>query len=238
MTTKYFLVLLFSLTTLSPLYSQTFTFVRTSPEYVHIEPDSFEVHSYAQINNLLSNHDTLRLVRISNNLPAQFEAGICDILFCYSTTEDTAIAPYPPGVSTIYIYFYKPVGLTGTGTTTWRAERKSNPSQFITQVFGVTTEPIGIKQISSVVKDFSLSQNYPNPFNPITKIEFSIPKTEYVTLKIYDIVGREVKILVNQYLNQGEYEYEFNAKNLSSGMYYYSLSTAENVAVKKMVLVK
>lgn len=237
MKTKYSLALLFSFFIYTQVSSQTFTFVRTSPEYVYYGPDSFEVHSYAQINNLLSTRDTLRIIRTSQNLPAGFEAGICDINTCYSTIVDTAIAGYPPGVSNIYIYFFKTQSVTGQGTTTWRAERKSDPSQYIIQVFGVTTI-IGIKQISSVIKEFSLAQNYPNPFNPTTKIQFSIPKTDFVILKIYDIVGRQVKVLVNEYLSQGEYEYEFDAKNLSSGMYYYSLSSGENVAVKKMVLVK
>jgi hypothetical protein len=74
--------------------------------------------------------------------------------------------------------------------------------------------PIGIKQISSVVNSFKLNQNYPNPFNPATKIGFAIPKSDYVDLRVYDILGREVSVLLSQQLNTGEYEIEFEAHNL------------------------
>ena len=101
-----------------------------------------------------------------------------------------------------------------------------------------TPTAIGIQQISSIVKEFSLAQNYPNPFNPNTKINFSIPKGDHVSLRVYDMLGREVAVLVNGLLTAGEYQADFNAKGLSSGMYYYSLRSGDYVDVKKMVLVK
>ncbi|MGH2575022.1 MAG: T9SS type A sorting domain-containing protein, partial [Ignavibacteria bacterium] len=134
-------------------------------------------------------------------------------------------------------YFY-PWGNPGTGTITVVAKRFTNPSENYTQTFGAIANPIGIKLISSIVKEFSLNQNYPNPFNPTTNISFSIPTKEFVYLRVYDFLGREVKTLINQDLSPGEYEYEFEADNMSSGFYYYSLRAGENVSVKKMVLVK
>jgi len=92
-----------------------------------------------------------------------------------------------------------------------------------------------------IPKNFELMQNYPNPFNPTTTIEYSIPvknKSNYVTLKIFDILGREVATLVNKRQKAGIYKVTFNAVNLTSGIYFYRLQTAEYVNVKKMILIK
>lgn len=94
-------------------------------------------------------------------------------------------------------------------------------------------------QNNNVVADnYSLSQNYPNPFNPSTTINFSIPKSEYVTLKVYDIMGKEVATLVNSQMNMGSYGVDFNAANLSSGIYFYKLISGSFTEVKKMTLIK
>lgn len=83
-----------------------------------------------------------------------------------------------------------------------------------------------------------LSQNYPNPFNPSTKINFSIPKAGFVTLKVYDMLGREVKTLVSDQLTAGEYVSEFDGALLSSGTYFYRIQAGDFVETKRMVLVK
>jgi photosystem II stability/assembly factor-like uncharacterized protein len=93
------------------------------------------------------------------------------------------------------------------------------------------------------VNEFSLSQNYPNPFNPSTKIKFEIPgqvrnDNTLVTLKVYDILGREVSTLVNEEKPAGEYEVEFDGSSLPSGIYFYQLKAGEYVETKKMVLLK
>jgi hypothetical protein len=85
---------------------------------------------------------------------------------------------------------------------------------------------------------FSLDQNYPNPFNPSTTIEFAIPKTEFVSVKIYNLLGQEVATLVSQTLKAGFYKYGWNASGLSSGVYYYSIKAGEFHDVKKMVLIR
>jgi len=90
--------------------------------------------------------------------------------------------------------------------------------------------------------NFVLGQNYPNPFNPTTVINYSIPKRSFVTLKIYDILGREVLTLVNEEKPAGNYKVTFNGVNLPSGVYFYRLSAtgkANNfVETKKLVLLK
>ena len=89
-----------------------------------------------------------------------------------------------------------------------------------------------------IPKTYALWQNYPNPFNPTTKISFDLPKPGFVTLKIYDILGKEVANLVNEVRNAGRYNIEFNGGNLSSGVYYYRIQAGEFMQVKKMVLIK
>lgn len=99
--------------------------------------------------------------------------------------------------------------------------------------------PTDVKDIeSSAPKTYSLEQNYPNPFNPSTIIKFSVPKENMVTLKIFNILGQEVKTLVNQEKLPGTYEVSFNANELSSGIYFYSLSSGNFYQVKKMMLLK
>jgi len=90
----------------------------------------------------------------------------------------------------------------------------------------------------AIIPEFSLSQNYPNPFNPSTTIEFTLPKSEFVELKIYNILGKEVSILVSKKLNQGNYTYTFDGSNLASGVYYYQLVAGDFRQVKKMILLR
>lgn len=86
--------------------------------------------------------------------------------------------------------------------------------------------------------EFTLQQNYPNPFNPSTKISYSIPSSEYVTLKIYDILGSEIALLVNKEQTAGFYNVEFNATNFPSGIYIYTLQFGNRMTSKKMILLK
>ncbi|MBE2226885.1 MAG: SBBP repeat-containing protein [Ignavibacteria bacterium] len=101
------------------------------------------------------------------------------------------------------------------------------------------SQTIGIQTISSEVPSgYRLEQNYPNPFNPVTNIKFSVPKSGFVSLKVFDISGKEVSSLVSSVLNAGVYNYELDASGLSSGAYFYRLSTENFNEVRKMILVK
>ncbi|HEX7573554.1 MAG TPA: T9SS type A sorting domain-containing protein, partial [Bacteroidota bacterium] len=90
----------------------------------------------------------------------------------------------------------------------------------------------------AVPETYALSQNYPNPFNPSTKIDFSIPKTSLVELKIYNVLGQEVATLVNAVLTPGSHTATFDARNLASGVYFYHITAGEFNSVKKMMLLK
>ena len=85
---------------------------------------------------------------------------------------------------------------------------------------------------------FELQQNYPNPFNPATKITFSIPKKEFVSLKVFDMSGKEITTLTSGTIDAGSYQYNFNAENLSSGIYFYTLIAGDFHDTKIMTLLK
>ena len=95
-----------------------------------------------------------------------------------------------------------------------------------------------IQNNTELPKEFSLAQNYPNPFNPETKINYDLPISGYVSLKVYDLTGREVAILVNQQLEAGSHKVTFNGSNFASGIYFYRIQTGNFSQVKRMMLIK
>ena len=98
---------------------------------------------------------------------------------------------------------------------------------------------VGIEPYTSEVPNtYSLQQNFPNPFNPSTNIKFALPVDEYVTLKVYDMLGNEVKTLVEGVHKAGSYNMYFEGTNLASGIYFYTLKTGSFSETKKMMLVK
>jgi hypothetical protein len=99
-------------------------------------------------------------------------------------------------------------------------------------IIRLTSTITGIQSITGTPNEFKLNQNYPNPFNPSTSISFEIPSPSFVKLTIYDALGRDVSTLVNEKLNAGSYEWDWNAGNLTSGMYYYTLKAGDFVETK------
>ncbi|MBN8568433.1 MAG: carboxypeptidase regulatory-like domain-containing protein [Ignavibacteria bacterium] len=98
---------------------------------------------------------------------------------------------------------------------------------------------VGIQNITNVIPDkYSLYQNYPNPFNPVTNIKFDIPKSSFVTIKIYNVLGKETAILLNENKTAGSYEIDFYASSLTSGVYFYRLETEGFIETKRMVILK
>ena len=134
-------------------------------------------------------------------------------------------------------------GLTGiahmefkrVGTTVYGFAALANGS--IIKVTDAVTEVTPINSI--VPSEFALSQNYPNPFNPTTTINFSLPTSSNVSLKVYDALGKEVAILVNEFKSAGNYSANFTAaSNLTSGIYFYTISAGDFTSTKKLMLVK
>ncbi len=98
--------------------------------------------------------------------------------------------------------------------------------------------PASIKAKSQQPESWSLLQNFPNPFNPSTEIEYSIPKDGLVTVKVYNILGKEIATLVNKEQSQGSYSINFNASKFASGTYVYRLQSGDYSLIKKMTLLK
>lgn len=136
----------------------------------------------------------------------------------------------------------QPVDLSSVSMITFQIDKGSNPNMstadFSVRNTVVIANSIGIGTNGSTVKDFSLSQNYPNPFNPVTKIQFSIPKNEFVTLRVFDVLGKEVAVLINEAKPAGVYEALLDASKLSSGVYFYKLETPSFSDVKRMIVTK
>jgi hypothetical protein len=125
-----------------------------------------------------------------------------------------------------------------TDRSVWNIRKFSQP--------GFT--PVEVEKEIIIPSKFILYQNYPNPFNPSTTIRYAIPQTSFVSIKIYDILGRQVATLVDEEKPAGSYEVEFSAvggsasggdaKNLSSGVYFYKVQAGEYVNAKKMILLR
>ena len=124
---------------------------------------------------------------------------------------------------------FMPSSLTNIGSTIYISGKKG--------LVLTNKTPTGIKDITSVL-NFELNQNYPNPFNPVTTINYQLPKSGSVSLKIFDILGNEIKTLVDEQKEMGSYSVQFNASSLTSGMYLYQLRVNDYLATRKMLLLK
>jgi hypothetical protein len=133
------------------------------------------------------------------------------------------------------------ISMTSLGDTLWPVWMDNS-----TGIYQIWTCPISISALGTAVEPsespstFQLYQNFPNPFNPITTIRFSVPgeRRTSVSLRVYDLLGREVETLVHEVLAPGSYQRVFDAANLSSGMYFYRLTTPTTTAVRTMQVVR
>ncbi len=119
------------------------------------------------------------------------------------------------------------------------AENPSNANSVGFWYLATHTRITDLEQTSSdVPKEFRLQQNYPNPFNPTTTIEFALPKQSNVTLKLFDILGREVATLVDAELESGVHKINFDGQDLASGIYFYRIHAEGFLKTKKLMLLK
>lgn len=175
----------------------------------------------------LTNHSIYSLIDINGNIFASADNGIyltsnngsswVNVTENLSNTEINSLCNFNN-----YLY-------AGTiGNSVWKRS--------LSELIGIN------KNSTNIPTSYNLFQNYPNPFNPVTKIKFSIPSVgttfQTVQLKIYDILGREIAILVNEHLKPGTYEVEFDGSGYSSGIYFYKLTAGEFTETKRMILVK
>lgn len=154
------------------------------------------------------------------------------ITSCAPKRNNYSINVYPEGV---YRIFFSKAGFK---TQSFTIEIKGISDLDIIQNVEFLSNFKGGKLALINPNNYDLKQNYPNPFNPSTTISFSIPKSDFVSLKIFDATGKEVANLLNRILVQGSYDVNFDGTNLTSGVYFYKLITGDFVSTKKMMLVK
>jgi len=166
----------------------------------------------------------------TNNLQFEIERKLIN----NEITSDWTLIGYVEGKGSTtepqqYIYSDKIDNITATGIQ-YRLKQLDFNGEF------TYSDVVTIDEIASF--EFRLEQNYPNPFNPSTRIKYAITNKQFVSLKVYDVLGNEVTALVNEEQTTGSYEVEFNANQLSAGVYYYTLLTDGFVQTKKMILLK
>ena len=134
------------------------------------------------------------------------------------------------GTSTSLHYYSFTDKNLNSGTYSYRLKQIDNDgsSKYINLTESFTIQP----------GEYRLSQNYPNPFNPTTVINYTLPEKSRVAIKVYNVLGKEVATLVNEVKPAGNHEVSFNASNLSSGVYYYTISAGKFTSTKKMILMK
>ncbi|MBW7856275.1 MAG: hypothetical protein B6D43_00700 [Ignavibacteriales bacterium UTCHB1] len=232
------------------LNAQSFEFFKLAPQVVsipYIQDSTQFVQIKAVVKNNTTNTINFRFARLVNDLPAGWETQMCYDL-CYSPFTDSipllGDPDYVLAPNQIDTFFYIDfIGESkGLGTAVVKMYNTADEYDFVQDTFRVGIGSINIEQTGNEIStSYKLEQNYPNPFNPETTISFSIPMNDKVTLKIYNLLGRELtSLLDNEPLKAGSYNYNFNAGNynLTSGVYFYKLITSEFTDMKKMILVK
>jgi hypothetical protein len=230
------------------IYSQDFT-VTTHGDQVTGNLNEELIYDI-QVENISQEEITLRIVRVKNNIPAQWSSSLCfDLCFApqvdsIATTSQYGSTPLHPGEKRDVSVHVFPLEIDGTGEIEILIENVNNSAHDYLVEFSVSTEVTSVED-EQIPGKFELHQNYPNPFNPSTVISFSLPESGMVTLKVYDIIGNEIAVLINSTMNAGQFNYNFNASNLPagrhglpSGIYFYELLTSNLRAVKKMILEK
>ena len=125
-----------------------------------------------------------------------------------------------------------------TQKAAWAAQRTAELTKIQTAMDNHTLVVDGIADHATLPGTYQLEQNYPNPFNPSTKIDFTIPTSGPVQLKVYNVLGQEVATLVNETLTPGSHTATFDASRLASGIYMYKITAGSFVSTRKMVLLK
>ena len=135
---------------------------------------------------------------------------------------------------------YKIKGTNGTSTSKIKINQKNaTKGRFFVDNFTLAVDkPLAVKDNKAIPSGYYLSQNYPNPFNPSTVISYNIPASGYVVLSVYDMLGREVRTLVDGFKQSGSHNVSFDAANLNSGIYLYRISANGFTMMKKMTLLK
>ena len=193
------------------------------------------IPNHPKIFNWNKSIENYRPVRSNGNIQSDAISNYWIELYA----DTTGAAVFKDSTVTDTTYTYNP-DLTQLTPYWWRVKAKNELGWGdFSGYFKFTTDVIdGLGQNSEIPTVYDLFQNYPNPFNPTTSIRFDIPKSGFVSLKVYDVTGREVATLVNNNLEPAKYEVSWNGTQFASGVYFYRIIAGDFVKVQKMILVK
>jgi photosystem II stability/assembly factor-like uncharacterized protein len=184
--------------------------------------------------SIYRSNDCLNWTKIKTPIdgtPLKFELDSLDNLYAFF--GGTILKTQDQGESWIQLTNNFP------STSIWCYAMDSNGNLFCgTQEEGLFHNKIQITRDKGIIKSYNLAQNYPNPFNATTQIEYTLPTTSNVLIKIYDVLGREIETVVDEQKEEGKYRVIWNAAKYSSGIYFYQLQTGSFVETKKMILLK
>jgi hypothetical protein len=237
---KLLLMLLISLGS-QVLFAQAFSIV--IPDTVKSGVFNVDIVFDVEITNITNSPQSVYMVRKSNHLPENWTSSLCfDVCFApfldsVNTTAAFNSSPLSAGEKRIMSLHVTPSVTQGTGNVQLVVGNLSSPSEKKIINFTANSSVTSIKGSASPVEYF-IAQNYPNPFNPSTVINYSVGKAGQVTLKLFNVIGKEIAVLVNEFKEPGNYYYNFNAKDLTAGVYLYKFSSGNFVSVKKMILMK
>ena len=208
---------------------------------------TFEIVFEFEVVNI-SNLDSIAIfeVRTINNVPSGWSSSLCFGELCFPPDLDSvATTPYfntPPIAQgdTLETSLHVFTDLTSIATAYVQIEVGTfrNPEDRITLDFTATTDPTVSVRENNMLNSYYLYQNYPNPFNPTTRISYNVGEPGFVQLKVYNVLGVEVATLVNEQQYSGNYSIDFGASDLSSGVYFYSLTVNNFTQTRKMILEK
>ncbi|NNG26717.1 MAG: T9SS type A sorting domain-containing protein [Ignavibacteriaceae bacterium] len=211
------------------------------------EPPGTEIVFDIEIINISALEQTVFLVRTLNNLPAGlgWTSSLCFGELCFSPTQDSVATappnpepPLQPGdtlEASVHVFTMNNIG---TAYVQVQIGTFRNPGDRTTIDYTATTDlTVGVEDEFNL-NSYELEQNYPNPFNPSTQINYNVGESGLVNLKVYNILGKEVTTLVNEYKPTGRHKVSFDGNDLSSGVYIYRLSVNEFTKTRKMILEK
>jgi hypothetical protein len=194
--------------------------------------------------NISQFQQTVFEVRTLNDLPSNWQSSLCFGNNCFSPDLDSVATtppfgdPIEPGDTLITSLHVTALQDDGTANVQVQVGTFLNPTERITLDFIATTLPNSVGNENTMVDKYYLEQNYPNPFNPSTQINFGLKKASEVEITVYNILGNKVATLFNGFKSAGSHSITFNASNLSSGVYFYKVTTTEFIQTKKMILEK
>jgi hypothetical protein len=204
------------------------------------------VDAYGEVKNLTTSQQRVRLLRTKNDLPDGWSASICFGIECYAPAVNDITVTLAPGETAILKVTFEASSTSGEGEVELHVSNASNPSEDYSIEFKARSSMTSTDRLASA-RSLQLSQNYPNPFSlsdaPITTIGYVNPRAANVMIKVYNLLGREVRSLVNEYRPAGSFVATWDARDnsgalLPPGIYIYKLMSGSTSLTRRMVLAR